>query len=129
MLRSLVFISALLLGCICSAIALNSGGSSSLQNNQGRKAPYVFLGARAKHVLKKLKKHESLRNFPQSSNVRYQLKRAQMKTRRVFKDAKAAYESLEGHKLLVKHTQKELVDLDKAKKKKLNSRGLRLEKT
>ena len=32
-----------------------------------------------------------------------------------------------GHKLLL-HTQKELVDLDKEMKKKLNSRGLRLEK-
>ena len=96
MLRSLVFISALLLGCVYSAIALDAGGSSSWQNNQGRKAPYVFLGATAKHVLKKLKKDKSLRNFPESSNVRYQLKRAQSKTRRVFKDAKAAYESLKG---------------------------------
>ena len=62
MLRSLVFISALLLGCICSAIALKSGGSSSLQNNQGRKAPYVFWG-NSQTCSEEVEEDKSLRNF------------------------------------------------------------------
>ena len=111
-------------------LAVGDSSSSLLNKNAkvGRKAPYVFLGARAKDILKAPKKHKDLGDHPESSNIRYQLKRVHTKARPIFKAAKKAHETIEDTKLLLKHTEQEIVQLDSQEVSKLNSRHLRNER-
>lgn len=111
-------------------LAVGDSSSSLLNKNAkvGRKAPYVFLGARAKDILKAPKKHKDLGDHGESSNIRYQLKRVHSKARPIFKAAKKAHETIEDTKLLLKHTEQEIVQLDSQEVSKLNSRHLRNER-